>query len=302
MEPVYEISRQPDFRRNPAPGWAVFLAPGLFRSQPLPFGVRELVVIDDRFHVNPLLTALQMPEPFYLLELSKDRARLFAAVRGSVAEVPDTPFPPGPIDAGAVGSGRIAAWIHRLIFWRRIRADPPSQHLLAWFRRVDEVLRDRLSEAAPVILVTNRDLCVMFHVVSRYPRLLDGGIEPNGRNLSPQELWHQGCDMALAYCRSTQRKVTDEYLRLWHTQRASNDVRDIAAAARLGRVQTLLVSEAAERQSVREHHEPGPEVDDEAQDLLRLAVIDTVVAGGTAFSLPADQVPGSGPAAAVFRY
>jgi hypothetical protein len=309
LAPVYEASRQSDFRRNSAPGWAVFLAPGFFRCQPLPFAVRELVVIDDRFHVTPLLTAAVRPEHFYLLALSEDRARLFAAARGSVVEVLDTSFPAGPVSAGgrtgSTSTGLLASLRDRFaVFSRWTRAGPSKQDLLTWFRHVDEVLRNRLVvEAAPIILVATRDLCMLFRSVSRYERLLEGDIYTSPETPGSVDLWQRGCEIVSAYSRSMQRKITDEYLRLWHTPRASNDVRDIAVAARRGRVQSLLVSEATQhRELPSAHRDRNPELDDEVQDLLRLAVIDTVVTGGTAYALPGDQVPGTGPAAAVFRY
>jgi len=112
--------------------------------------------------------------------------------------------------------------------------------------------------------------------------------------------------IAMAHFSKTQKEVSDHYLALWHTQRASNRLSDILPAALQGRVVSLLVAAGAyawghlnattNEATVSRTRAEGDD------DLLNLAAIHTYMTGGTVYAVPPSQVPGGGDVAAVFRY
>lgn len=87
LSPAAELIDDTPFWQHQSTGLAVFLSPGFFRYYRLPLEVRELAVVEDRFHLKPLLPLLSGDGRFYVLALSQNRARLLEATRHSVREV-----------------------------------------------------------------------------------------------------------------------------------------------------------------------------------------------------------------------
>ena len=68
-------------------GLALFSRPGWWRSFRVPLDLPELAVVDDRFHVSPLLPLLVVDGHFFVLALSQNQIRLLEGTRDRVEEV-----------------------------------------------------------------------------------------------------------------------------------------------------------------------------------------------------------------------
>jgi hypothetical protein len=177
-----------------------------------------------------------------------------------------------------------------------------KQALIVWFRRVDEVLRNKLeSSSPPVILVGVQYLCSMFRHVSRYSGLLDQEIHGSSTLIGPDELWSRGSVIASDHFQEHQRRVADAYLQLWHTSRASNDLRDIEVAARQGRVHALFLGVTGAETAPDNARAAGGS-GSKTGGLLELAALSTFLTGGSLYLVAPHQVPGGSLAAAVFRF
>jgi hypothetical protein len=77
-------------------------------------------------------------------------------------------------------------------------------------------------------------------------------------------------------------------------------------AARAGRVDALFAVRNAAVWGVHDPNTGATEVHQELrlgdEDLLELAVAETLIHHGAVYSVPAEQMPTSGPAAAILRY
>jgi hypothetical protein len=121
-----------------------------------------------------------------------------------------------------------------------------------------------------------------------------------------EALQRQAWAIASEYFNQARRNAVDRYHQLWHTLRASNDMRTIVKAARRGMVDILFVAEdllatnpvdpATGDVVVPSRFSTGEE------ELLNLAARDAFMEGGVVYSMPRGQVPGRGSAAAVFSY
>jgi hypothetical protein len=82
-------------------GLAPFSRPGWWRSFRVPLNLPELAVVDDYFHVTPLVPLLAGDGHFFVLALSQNQIRLLEGTRDRVEEVdlPGVPWgfgmPPG---------------------------------------------------------------------------------------------------------------------------------------------------------------------------------------------------------------
>jgi hypothetical protein len=304
MTPLNSLPEQPRFPQEGS--LALFRAPGFLRYHAVPFEVPDLVVVSDHFDLTPLLRVSDAG-PFYLLALSHSGARLFEGVSGGIAEVRDVSFPESPHPGGAhcEKDDRAQEGPARGRSGFRARQEDSKNRkpaLLGWFRKVDDVLVSRFGTTCPpVVLVGVRYLCSMFRHVSRYKGLTGDAIHGSSEALPAEELWRRGREIASQDLRAKQERIADEYLRLWHTHRASNDIRDIEIAARQGRIRALFIGVPSSPKAPASVDSSSPAEGGVGGPLER-AALNTFMTGGSLYAVPPDQVPGGASAAAVFRY
>jgi hypothetical protein len=311
LAPLYELSRQSESWQYQGEGFALFRAPGSLRWHPVSFPVAEEVAVGGHFYLAPLFRASDGDQRFYVLALSLCGARLFEAFSGAVTELRDVAFPPGPATLEDQTDGRRHRQRERsvksgfAISPRRRARDNRNQALHGWFRKVDDVLRSRLGTSSPpVILFAVQYLCPIFRRGSRYQNLLEREIHGSPDGAAPATLWERGWKIASTYFQCQQQKIAGEYLRLWHTSRASNDMRTIEIAARQGRIQTLFLGMGHPgKADATDESEPARDTARKPlAGLLELAALNTFMTGGTVYLVPPEQVPGRASAAAVLRY
>ena len=295
LRPVRQLLENGDFWQHRNDGLAVFVAANLCRTFRVQQKLPELTVVGERFHVKPLLAAFTGNSHFYMLALSLSCPRLFRGSEESLIELEATGMPAGmfqppgkrPLQGAAAGDHK--------------------QALMDYFRRIDEALHTRfLNDPAPVILLCLDAHYPLYCKANSNPALLPAWISGNPDSMTVPDLHKQALAIAVAHFSDAQKAACDQYLALWHTQRASNELSEVLPAALHGRIASLLVAvgvqawghlDATTNQAVvSETRKDGDE------DLLNLAAIHTYLTGGTVHVVMPGEVPGGGAAAAVFRY
>ena len=318
LRPLRELVDQYEFWQHQSDGLALFRSRDVFRQYRIPFPVPELAVVARRFHLKPLLFAMESNQRFSILALCQDSAKLYEGNSQQIAEVDVPEMPESPIDSpGERGAERLLAshtadrgssGKRGAIFHGHGQgADDRKQVLLAHFRRVDEAVRNRLNgEHLPLVLAAVDYLCPIYRQASSNPDLLAAEVHGNPESFTLEELHGLALAVTSSYFRDLRNMAADEYHQLWHTRRASNELPDIVVAAREGRVKVLFVAVGIQEWG---HVDPlsaevvqGERNSPPDQDLLNVAAIETYIAGGTVYAVPPDEVPGHGTIAAVFRY
>ncbi len=299
-------------------GLAVFLAPGWSRTFRLPEAFPELAVAADRFHVKPLLSLLTAGQRFFVLALSRGEVRLFEGTGYGVqeAELADVPgslretLRDDDLDrelglhiAGQGGPGAPA------VFHGQGTGGEVDKVLLERFlRQVDDGLWQILkTETAPLVLAGVDYQQAMFRQLTRYPHVLGAGIGGNPGQLRPGELHERAWAIVQPVFAQARLQAAQRYRQAaGRGQGALADAADVVRAAAQGRVDTLFVPVGEQRWGAvgpgaasvvpHERFRPGDE------DLLDRAAVDTLTTSGTVFAVPARQVPGPGPVAALLRY
>jgi hypothetical protein len=177
-----------------------------------------------------------------------------------------------------------------------------------YLRAVDEGLRSVLrDEHAPLVLASVGYEQAMFRQVTHYPYVLADGVDGNPDELSAEQL-HQRAWLIVSPVLTRAREEATARFRsaAGRGGAATTDVEEIVRAATEGRVDTLFVPPGEHRwgsvdalsHQVAMHADPlrGDE------DLLDRAAVWTLLNAGTVFAVPAADVPGPGPAAALLRY
>lgn len=70
LQPAQEIDNY-EFWQHQSDGLAIFISKNVFSYYCLPLNFAELVVVNDRFHLKPLLSLLTGDGQFYILALSQ---------------------------------------------------------------------------------------------------------------------------------------------------------------------------------------------------------------------------------------
>ena len=252
IAPVQELSLNPPLNPMNDGGIAIFSAKGFFRSFSMPVFCPEFALVGSRFHVTPLLPLLHANRRFFLLALTKDSADLYEATRDSLLERELPNMTPLEIDGS---EQTLQSHSHfRTTQGRGTKGettfhghggpdDREKASTLNFFKRqvdsgVSEALHDQQS---PLVLACVDDLRSMYRQANSYPHLADRHVSGSPLELGELELRKRGWVVAEPLLHGVEQAARQRFEQLAGGPRTSTDLQQIAAAAALGRVDTLFV-------------------------------------------------------------
>lgn len=322
LEPVTQRLGDYTFWQHQSDGLAVFLAPGVCEMHCLPVPFDELVVVNQRFHLKPLLPWLSEDGRFYVLTLSQNDIRLLQCTRYSVAEVelPDVPksrdealkyndperqqqFHTETQPFGHPTSGERGA----IFYGTGDDSHDPKGLIVEFFRIVDRGLHEVLrNEQAPLVLAGVEYLWPRYKEVATYAHVVEAGIPGNVDGLRAEALQAKAWPLVEPLFRQARQDAEARYRRYIGTGRATYDLQEVVRAAHHGRVETLFVATGMqcwgtfipETQDVT----LAQEGTQEHEDLLDYAAFQTLLNSGTVYAVSPDEVPDHAPLAAILRY
>lgn len=320
LAPVRALLDDDDFWQHQSDGLAVFRSPEEWREYRLPLRFGELAQVEDRFYLKPLLPLLSEDGRFYLIAISQKRVRLFECTRFTVRELDLRDVPQSLRDA--VGYD----WEERSLQFHTKTSGGPSmggrpavfhgqgapdedekEEIARFFRRVDDGVRSLLEDQTPPLVVAAADYEIpIYRDVSKYPRVVEEGIKGNPDSLKPDDLREQAWERVEPLYRAAREQAASRFHDLVGTGRASAELNEVVLAAHDGRVDTLFVAcdthrwgrFDSEERTVLEHSER----ENGDEDLLDLVAVEALTSGSTVYAVAADDVPGEGGTAAIFRY
>lgn len=321
LEPARDLMEDGLFWQNQSDGLAIFLSPGLFRYYRLPLSFEVLLTVSDRFQVRPVLPLLVNDGRFYLLALSQKQVKVFRGTRLSIKELDVASLPKGLSDAlkyedrakeqhfqfhsalTAGGGGKPASVFHG----HGVDIGDTKEDILMYLQQVDAGVSELLAgEHAPLVLAGVEYLLPIYREASTYKHLMDQGIEGNPDREHLEELHRRAWAIVEPYFRQTQQEAMAHFGDYAAAGNTSNDIRKVVPAAYYGRVEVLFVTTTSERWGTFEPDTGEIHLHRQQkagyEDLLDMAAIQTILHGGTVYTVKPEDVPGRGPVAAVFRY
>ena len=314
LTPVSDLVDHYEFWQHQNEGLAVFRSPGVYRICRLFLSVPELMVMGARFHLKPLLPAITGDSHFYVLALSQNQGHLYRASREGIIEIHAEGLPVGAGETPAARGPERSLQSHTVgkrqtaVFHGHGGGEEDKKGTaLAFFRSVDQAVDEVLSrDTAPLILACVDYLSAMYREVNSCARLLGECLPGNPERLSPGELLAGTLPVAERHFSRQKREAAARYFELAHAGRACNTPDRVMRAAFEGRVECLFVASGVQvwgRFNPRSGETIlGLERTPEDEDVLNLAVLYTCAAGGTAYLVPPDDVPGGASLAALLRY
>lgn len=318
LDPAEELLDDRDFWRHQGNGLAAYLTAGFFHCYRVPFELAEMVVVSDRFHLKPLLRLLMADDRFYLLALSQNEIRLFECTRHTVSEVELEGIPESLAEALRYDEperqlqyqtrtpqrpGRRAAVFHG----HGGGAETSKDDILRYFQTIDRGLQQFLPDGrVPLVLAGVEYLFSIYRQSNTFPFLMDKGVPGNPEGLKGEELHRQAWEIVAPVFDRAKRDEIDRFHALAGAGKASDDFQEVLDAAHYGRVATLFLSVGVEIWGNYDENEGTITLHEEAQpgdqDLLDLAAAQTIMTGGTVYTVEAEEAPGEGPLAAIFRW
>lgn len=317
LQPAARMIDDNEFWRHQSAGLAVFVAEHAFHNYRLPIEFQELAVVQERFHIKPLLPALTEGERFHILALSQNRVRLFDCSRRSASEVDLENVPRSLADAlghelthqdlsfhGATGAGNGGRPSHKGQVASAAEDDTKTE-IHQFFKRLDPGLKHYLQDRRPLVLAGVEYLLAIYRQESDYKPII-GSINGNFDEERPQTLCEKAGDVVEPYFSQARQDALARYGDLSDTGRAVDRLEEIVLAANEGRIDTLFIASGIQRwgrfdaanRRVRVHD--APQSGDE--DLLDLAAAHTLMQSGQVFMPAQEEVPNEQPQAAILRY
>lgn len=323
LQPARDLQENETFwHSSGAAGLGVFLSRDFFRHYRLPFSVPETVDVAAGFYLTPLAHSMVEDVRFHLLAVSPNRVQLYRgdALGMTPVELPES-VPRSEKDvekdveteyeisvqhhtsAGFGKAGSLKGTAHGHGDPRDDRHEVFEDFLHTVARGLDPLLKQ---QNLPLFLAAVEEHHPVFHNVCRYPLLQQEGVIGSPTELSEQEMFAAVLPLAQTWSQQNLHEHRRLYDHQRDTDRASDDVAGIVAAAAQGRVNALFIALGerrwgtfdSETQRAAEHfaEQPGD------VDLLNLAVTLSLTHGSEVFVVPPAEVPDQKPAAATFRW
>ena len=322
LEPARRLLDDQTFWEHQNEGLALFRSADLFETFQLPLALRELVVVESRFHLKPLFPLFSGDGHFYILCLSQKKIRLLSCYRYSVQEVDLGDIPRSFTEAMGeltrrytqsltFSSSRTVAR-SPLVRGHGTGEDDFKAEILKYFQIVDDGLSHLavdLDRDAPIVLAGVEYLLPRFQEATKLQNVLDEGLTGNADGLSAEELHAKAWEIVEPWFQQDRQRAVERFGDLQGTGRATHQIEEILPAAHDGRVDTLFTARGVrvwgsydpQAREVRFQENQDAQRNG-AQDLLDLAAVQTFLHGGKIFAVEQQDVPEGYAAAAIFRY
>jgi hypothetical protein len=320
MQPIRGLPNDPLSWQQRGAGLAILVAPDEWHAFALRAAVSEGLVVNRRFHLKPLLPIVLGDQEFYILAFSKNRPRLILASRDVAIEVPVAEMPERievalnyqtaepasqahSATRGSDGGGKQGVVFHG----QGGEPDSAKEELVQYVRLVAESLRPVLRASRLPLVVHAVEYAVpLVKQACAYPHTLEEVVLGNPDYFSPEQLRDRAWPLVRAYADEGQVRASAKFQRWQGTSKASDNIREIAPAARAGKIESLLVDTTShlwgsmDPQSLLVELREAPRPGDD--DLVDLAASETLSHRGEVYALEPARMPSGSPVAAVFRY
>ncbi len=320
LKPAEALLSDTYFWMHQYEGLAVFMTSEDFHSYRLPFRVEELLIIARSYYIKPVLPLFTNNGHYYILAISQDEVRLFEGTRHSVGLIDLPDGTPQSLDEAlqlddlqkqlqfrtATSQGGMGGSLFH-------GQGPGNEEQKVWIGKYLSLVDDGLNkifrqQQAPLILAGVDYLLSIYRRVSEYTNIMQEGIKGSPEHLRPEELQEKAWPIVEAYFLLEMEKVVEKYQQLADTDKATDDIEQIVAAALYGRVDNLLLSVGAQVWGIFNPDTGKVTLDSQGKsnqdnlELLDLVAMKTLQNGGTVYALDQEEMLTDSPIAAVFRY
>jgi hypothetical protein len=321
LQPASDLLNDQNFWKHLRRSLAVFVGPDFFETYRMPYALDELVVVAERFHIKPLLPGISQDQAFNILALSQNQVRLLEGDRHEVWEIELENVPTSlqealwaddperqlqhHTSANAAGAGRAGASVFH---GHGLPDKDKKTNLLRYFQIVDREIVNLIGTQVPMVLAGVDYLLPIYREASQHSRLVGEAVEGNPDEASPADLHTAAWPLVEPLFQSDRQEAEERFQKLTgsNSSLASTKLAEIVPAAHQGRVEVLFAALGGQcwgsydSQMHQIHLHDGYQPGDE--DLVDLAVVQTLQNGGTVYVREPGDMPAKSEAAAIYRF
>ncbi len=320
LEPFESLGNEKEFWNHTLDGLAVLGSTEFFKVIKLPVSVQELAIVADSFHTKPLRQYLQSVDHYYVLGLSLHEIRLFEGNRHSLVEI-DLPsdFPRTITEvlgdeltdkhttvASYGGVGGESSAMHHGHGGKKDEVDIDAER---FFNIIAKTVHENYSKPTgwPLILAALPEHHSLFQKLSKYPLLLQKGINVNPDAISIEKLVNLAWKIMEPDYLLKLKDLVKKFEQAKANNLGSDNVKEVVEAAQEGRVDTILIEKdrvIAERLrnkntgTFKQADSTKPKLDDLLDDIGELVT----KMGGKVMFIPSEEMPAKTGIAAIYRY
>jgi hypothetical protein len=255
LAPARELVDDEPFWQRLSDGLALYCAHGVSARFRVPVAFTEEVAVGEAFRIRPLLPVSAADGLFHILALAQKSVRVLAGTRLTVGEV-SVPGLPGSMaeaipqeEMQRYGQSHSVGSTGTKFHGQGNEADYDKVALERYFRAVDGPLVARLGSSngdVPLVLACVGYYAPIYRQVSRYPAVWPKAVEGNPEELTPARLHDAAWPLVEEHFADRGREWLERYHHQMGTGRTATGSAEVLAAARDGRVDTMLLDAAAE--------------------------------------------------------
>lgn len=332
LRPARERANQRSFWQHQGAALAVYIADGVARILRLPETVDEALTVGPHFNIKPLIGSVVSSEPFYVLALSENGARLYQGTRNELWEIQDQGFPVAADEVVAVRDAEVQIQHHAGAAPRGSRgsraersdAGQSDYHghgegetkleadTVHFVKAVAERVGSYLyGDDAPLVLATDNSLWGVYRREHSRGRLVDSDHLPSPDSLQPHEIRERAWKIAAPLLQADRSAMLDRFGTAAAAGRSAQGYAEVATAAAEGKIDTLFfdprscqlgqLTDGGASACLVDATE-GTAAGDNVEDLVNRAVVDTLRSSGQAVPLEPDPDAAPRPPKAILRY
>ena len=321
LAPAWQLAEDQGFWEHPSAGLAIFAAPHFFRVYWLPLDFEELLIVDERPHITPLLPLFSGDGRFFVLSLGLNGVHLLEGTHFTIRSISLSNVPASLQEAlkydefakqpqwhPGVGSGGGA---RSPIFHGQGARDGrvAKEEILRYFKLVEHAVHKIVcAERAPLLLAGIAYLLPLYREVNTYPYLASEELAGNTAELQTEDLHTRAWALLAPHFSHQCEAAADGYRQLMGERPAltSSYLRGVVPAAYAGRIDTLFVAIGQRCWGSFDPLSTELSIHDEAEprdsELLNLTAIQTLLHSGTVYAAAPSHMPGPTTVAAIFRF
>ncbi len=320
IKPAEELLNDSVFWSYQSDGLAVFITPGDFFYYRFPIDFKALIIVSDRFYLKPLISMFSNDGRFFMLSLSQKDIKLYEGSQHNIKLVDlkniplnmdealkyDDPEKQLQYHTGTrAGKGRRAAMFHGQ--GAGTDASVHKKNILRFFQIVNKGILEYLkNETSPLILAGVDFLIPIYKEANSYAHLIDVAIQTHPAELSLEELHYRAWNAVSPFFKKEQEQALSKFREYKDKKKASADIKEIIQAAFTGKIQYLFITTKHQKWGTYNADTMSVEIHDERNqnddDLMDLAALQTIGQKGIVFPLKHENMPDGSDIAAVFRY
>lgn len=320
LQPAQALLNDSYFWWHQYDGLAVFMTADDFHYYRLPFCVEELLIIAPSYYVKPVLPLFTNNGHYYILAISQNAIRLFEGTRHSIGQI-DLPdgIPTNLNEALQLDEPEKQLQMHTgtspgragtgMFHGQGSGAEEKEAGIERYLNLVDSGLKEIFGEQqTPLVLAGVDYLLPIYRRVSDYAHIMPEGITGSPEHLLPEALQEQAWPIVEPYFRQETEKFMAQYQQYAGTDKVTDNLQEIVAAAVNGRVDRLVLAVDTQvwgtfnRDTGKVVYYQEEQRQEDHLPLLDFAAMQTLQNGGTVFALPQNEMPTKSAIAAVFRY